>query len=102
MGANEKAGTRMSGWRCVALASVCTVVVLPIAAGFFSPTAIGYVQLPGVVLFLCLAVTCAAFFFVCPRRPLAPKVVSSFLAAHALFWAMYASVYYLLHSVYHA
>jgi Kef-type K+ transport system membrane component KefB len=94
--------SRRSGWLLVGIAVVATIIVWPLAAGFYSPTAIGFVHLPGVFLFAALAVGCAVCFFLCPRRPLAPKLISLALTAHALYWALDAGAYYWLHSVYHA
>ncbi|MDB6123217.1 MAG: hypothetical protein JWQ71_2210 [Pedosphaera sp.] len=102
MSTQSHPASRRSGWVFVGVAIVATIIAWPIAAGFYSPTAIGFVHLPGVILFVLLAVSCTVCFLLCPRRPLAPKLVSLLLAIHAAYWALDADAYYWLHSVYHA
>jgi hypothetical protein len=52
------------------------------------------------MLFGLVALSCSTCFLLCPRRPLPLKLIALALAAHGLFWALYAVVYYYLHSVY--
>jgi hypothetical protein len=94
--------SKVGRWLFASIAGGATAVVWPIAATFYSPTAIGYVQLPGVILFVLLAASCVACFILCPRRPFSPKLITLLLATHALYWALYASAYYWIHSVQNA
>jgi hypothetical protein len=86
----------------VLIAIACTVLVFPFAAAFSSPTSIGYIQLPGVLLFVLLACSTLSCFFLCPSRPRVPKVLTLFMSGHALFWVLYSLAYYWLHLRYHA
>ena len=86
----------------VGIAAAATIVGWPFAAGFYSPTAVGFVHLPGVIIFGLLAVACCICFLLCPRRPVAPKIISLALTGHALYWALDAASYYWVHSQYHA
>ena len=100
MSTESHTASRRSGWIFVGIGAVATVVVWPIAARFYSPTAIGFVHLPGVILFLLLATGCAVCFLLCPPRPFVPKLISLLLTIHSLYWALDAGAYYWLH--YHA
>jgi hypothetical protein len=89
-----------SGWMLVACALIATVIIWPIAAGFYYPTAIGFVGLPGVILYLLLAVLCATCFVLCPRRQLVPKIITLIFTVDGLYWALDACAYYWLHVLY--
>ena len=78
------------------VAVLATLVLWPIAARFYSPTALGYVQLPGVLVFVALAIGCVLCFLLCPRRPVALKAIALIVATHALYWALDAIAYYWL------
>ena len=99
---SETATTRSRGIRLVAVGASVTAVGFPFAASAYAPTAVGYVSLSGVMIFVALAVCCLVCFFICPPRPFAPKLITLALAGHALFWVLYSLGYYWLHLVYHA
>ena len=98
----ERAASQAGSWRLVLISVAVTVLVVPFAAAFGSPTAIGYVQLPGVLLFLALACCCVTCFLFCPLRPLIPKLIILLVSTFTLFWACYSVAYYWLHLMYHA
>jgi len=61
------------------------LVGLRLAVGFYTPTAVGYVQLPGIIIastVTCWSVIC---FLRCPRRPIALKLIALVLASFAIF-----------------
>jgi hypothetical protein len=79
-----------------------TVAGSLVAAGFYTPTAIGYVQLPGVILFTVVGLICVACFLACPLKPIFFKNATLALMAHSLFWVLFAWCYYSLHVRYGA
>ena len=84
-------------WRCVAVSVLALVLGLSVALPFSTPTPIGYVQLPGVIIGILVASVCVVSFLVCPRQPLLPKVVALVLCLPALFCALDFVAYYWLH-----
>ena len=82
---------------CVVVSFVTLVLGLPIAFPFSTPTAVGFVQLPGVLIGVFVAGVCVVSFFFCPRRPLFAKLVSLLLCVPALFCALDFVAYYWLH-----
>lgn len=83
--------------RLVAASTLVLALGLASALPFSTPTAVGYVQLPGVIIGVvvaCVSVTC---FFLCPRHPLIPKIFAGFLCVPAVFCALNFVAYYWLH-----
>ena len=78
------------------LSITCVLLGIPVAAGFSSPTAIGYVQLPGVIIALVVACCCTACFVWCPLRPLAPKLVAFVLILFPIFCFLQFAAYFYL------
>jgi hypothetical protein len=76
-------------------------VGLSIALPFSTPTAVGYVQLPGIIMGVIVACICVGSFLVCPRRPLVPKLIAFLLCIPALFCALDFAGYYWLHVAHH-
>jgi hypothetical protein len=97
MSTESNPASRRSSWIFVGIAVVATVVLFPFAAGFYSPTAIGFVHLPGVILFGLLAASCAVCCLLCSSRPFIPKLITLLLTIHALYWALDAGALYWLH-----
>ena|ERR1035437_10325807 len=85
---------RRKAWRLAGIAGITTIVVWPFAAMFSTPWLFTFVQLPGVVLFALIAITCAGCFIKCPRRPVLPKLVILVLTVFGLYWALWAGAYY--------
>jgi hypothetical protein len=80
------------------VASLLTMLLgLSIALPFSTPTAVGYVQLPGVVLGVFVAGVCVVSFCVCPRRPILAKLIALLLCGATLFCAADFVAYYWLH-----
>jgi hypothetical protein len=103
MDSTSQTGTsKRRGIRLAALGASVTAIGFPFAAAASVPTAIGYVSLPGVIIFSTMATACLVCFFLCPSRPLVPKLLTLALAGHALFWVLYSLGYYWLHLTYHA
>jgi hypothetical protein len=88
--------------RLVAISAVVSAIGFPSAATFSVPTAVGYVALPGVMIFTLMAVCSVVCFVLCPRLPLIQKVIACGLMVNAVFWFLYCTGYYWLHLVYHA
>ncbi len=76
---------------------VALAVGISIALPFSTPTAVGYVQLPGVIIGILVAGICVVSFFLCPRRPLLAKLIALLLCGAALFCAINFVAYYWLH-----
>jgi len=94
--------SRTRSWWLVLIAIACTVLVFPFAAAFSSPTAVGYIQFPGVLLFFLMACSTLTCFFLCPARPRFAKALMLIASGHAIFWVLYSLGYYWLHMRYHA
>src|SRR5882762_1301608 len=95
--------SRISGWRawkCVLISLASNVVGLPPAFGFSTPTALGYIQLPGIIITFLVACCCTACFFLCPRWPWTPKLVALALAILPLFFTLQFVADYYLHTRY--
>jgi hypothetical protein len=90
-------GSMGKSWRCVAVSLLALVLGLPIALPFSTPTAVGYIQLPGVIIGVFVAGVCVVSFFLCPRRPLFTKLIALLLCGVALFCAFDFVAYYWLH-----
>ena len=58
---------RVRSWFLALFSIVFTAIVFPFAAAFYSPTAIGYVQFPGVLIFAASHAV-ASHAFSCVRR----------------------------------
>ena len=95
-GSNSATGSRP--WAAISIATLTTALGWPIAARFYSPTAIDYVQFPGIVLFALVSTICTACFLYCPRRPLVAKLLVLALATNGFYWALDAVGYYCLHT----
>jgi hypothetical protein len=92
---------KKTGWRFVAVSALVLVFGLAIALPFSTPTAVGYVQLPGVLIGVVVACVCVTCFFLCPRHPLIPKIVAGLLCVPALFCALDFVAHYWLHVRHH-
>jgi hypothetical protein len=90
-------GSTGKSWRCVVVSLITLVLGLSIALPFSTPTAVGYVQLPGVIIGVFVAGVCVVSFFLCPRRPLFAKLIALLLCVPALFCALDFVAYYWLH-----
>lgn len=73
---------------------------LPPALAFSTPTALGYVQLPGVIITFGVACCCVVCFLRCARRPIAPKLTCLGLAILSLLIALDLAKDYYLHITY--
>jgi hypothetical protein len=93
--------TKKAGWRFVAVSALVLVLGLAIALPFSTPTAVGYVQLPGVITGVVVACVCVTCFYLCPRHLLIPKIVAGFLCVPALLCALDFVAYYWLHVRHH-
>jgi hypothetical protein len=93
--------TVSKSWWCVGVSLASLLVGLLIALPFSTPTAVGYVQLPGTIIGVVVACICVASFFVCPRHPRLPKLVALTLCVPALFCALDFVAYYWLHVAHH-
>jgi hypothetical protein len=69
------ASSKIRAWRFALISLALIVISVPIAFASSTPTA-GYVHWRGVVISLITAFGCALSFFLCPRRPIAPKLVA--------------------------
>lgn len=99
-GTSDKAKSR--GVLLIAISACVSAIGFPFAAAAYAPTAVGYVALPGVVIFTFMAVCSVVCFLLCPMRPWLPKLIALVLAVNALFWFIHVTGYYWLHLVYHA
>lgn len=77
-------------WWLIAWAAGGTLLFWPVAAGFYTPTAVGYVQFPGVCIFLLLASVSTICFLHCPLRRVWAKVTLLLITTNAAFWAVYS------------
>ena len=93
--------TTRKSWWCVAVSVFILAVGLTIALPFSTPTAVGYIALPGVITGVIAACVSVGCFFLCPRRPLLPKVLAGVLCVPALFCALDFVFYYWLHVSHH-
>lgn len=87
-------------WRHVVISGVTLVFGLGIALPFWTPTAYGYFQLPGVVLAVIVALVSLICFVLCPQRPRLPKVIAGLLCALAIACACGFVGYYWHHLLY--
>jgi len=94
--------TRGRSIRLLAISASVSAIGFPFAATFSVPTAVGYVALPGVIIFTLMAACSVACFLFCPLRPLIFKLIAFALTVNAVFWFLYCTGYYWLHLVYHA
>jgi hypothetical protein len=72
------------------------IIGLSIALPFSAPTAVGFVQLPGVIIGVFVAIVCVGSFLLCPRRPMFAKLIALSLCVPALFCALDFLAYYWL------
>jgi len=93
--------TASKSWWCVSASLASLLVGLAIALPFSTPTAVGYVQLPGTIIGVVVACICVASFFVFPRHPRLPKLIALALCVPALFCALDFGAYYWLHGAHH-
>lgn len=84
------------------LSAVVSTVGFPVAANFSVPKAVGYIALPGVIIFTLMACCSVRSFFLCPRSHLVAELIAFALMVNAVFWFLYCTSYYGLHLVYHA
>lgn len=61
-------------WKFVVISVGIIVFGLLPGLMFSTPTALGYVQLPGVIIVSLVTCLCVVCFLLCPRRPLVPKL----------------------------
>ena len=76
-------------WTCLGLIAALTIIVTPVALPFWvscGPTS--YLQLPGVIMFLALAIVCTAAFIHCPVDPRWAKAMALILSLPSLFFAV--------------
>lgn len=92
----KKNKTRSSWWLAL-VSTITSVGGLSIALPFYTPTAIGYVQLPGVIIGLIVAIVCVVCFIRSPRQPIIPKLLMGFLCVPTLSCALDFTAYYWLH-----
>jgi hypothetical protein len=76
------------------------VLGLAPALTFSTPTALGYVQLPGVIITFVVACCSVICFLLCPRRPLISKLTCLALATIPLWITFDLMKDYYLHIVY--
>ncbi len=95
--APQKNSKTRSSWWFALVSTLTSVVVLRIALPFNSPTAISYVQLPGVIIAVIAAIVCVVCFIRSPRLPIAPKLIMGILCVPTLFCALDFTAYYWLH-----
>ena len=94
--------TERFSWRLVAWSLLTTFSLWPVAVRFYAPTAVGFIQLPGVIIFTLAAAICILTFLACPRRPAFPKIILLVIAIHAAYWMLYSVSYFWLHVRYGA
>jgi|SRR6266853_1074052 len=97
---NASAPANASGWHSwkfavISLAGI--VVVEPFGLMFSTPTALGYVQLPGVIITTLVACCSVVCFLVCPRRAIVAKLVTLLLAVIPLLITLDLLKDYYLH-----
>lgn len=88
--------------RFVAISACVSAIGFPFAAAASVPTAVGYIALPGVIIFTLMAVCSVICFLLCPLRPVILKLVALALTVNAVFWFLHATGYYWLHLIHHA
>jgi hypothetical protein len=94
--------SRARSIRVVAISACVSAIGFPFAATASVPTAVGYVALPGVIIFTLMALCSVVCFLLCPLRPLILKLIAFALTVNTVFWFLYSTGYYWLHLVYHA
>jgi hypothetical protein len=99
---STKDAARSRSVRLVGISAVVNAIGFPFAATFSVPTAVGYVALPGGIVFTLVACCSVICFIFCPRRPFILKLISFALTVNAVFRFLYCTGYYWLHLVYHA
>ena len=82
--------TNSRPWVLFALSLLVTLAALPVAGGFTTASLFAHMHWPGVAILLALAIFCLGCFGLCPNRPLIWKISTLVLAAHGLFWFLYA------------
>lgn len=91
----QQTGVR-TPWRYLALIAGLTVLITPLAGGFWTPIGpVSHVQLPGVLMFVALALTCAGAFLNCPSRPIGWKIAALVLTVPSLYLAVDTVLTYL-------
>ena len=93
-------GKGLKSWGLFAGSLFYIIIATPFAGSFSSPTALGYVQFPGVVIALTVAAVSLICFFLCPRRPLIPKILTLALVALVFYFLVDILGYYYLHEMY--
>jgi hypothetical protein len=87
-------------WRRVLASFLSILIGFPIAASFYAPTGVGYVQLPGDIIMLAVNCLCIWRFVACPWLPLLPKLLTLLLMIFPIFCALQFSGTYYLHCKY--
>ena len=83
-------------WRYLALTAGLTILVTPLAGGFWTPIGpASHVQLPGVFMFILLALTCVVIFLRCPSHPIWWKIAALILVLPSLYLAVDTVLMYL-------
>ena len=72
---SSPASSSFKAWRFALISLAAVAVSVPLAFGSSTPTA-GYVHWRGLAISLITASGCAISFFLCPRRPIAPKLAT--------------------------
>jgi len=88
MNSNQPMASVVSPWRSwkyVIVSGAGILLGTPLAATFSSPTLLGYVQWPGILVFLGVAVNSVVCFVFWPCKPLLPKLLCFALAVFPLF-----------------
>ena len=87
---------RTRPWRSLLFIFGLTVVVTPFAGAFSVPIGeASHIQLPGVLMFVALAIACSVFFMQCPSRPRWSKIAALVLLLPSLYLTVYAVMTYL-------
>jgi hypothetical protein len=87
-------------WKFVLISLASIVLGLPPALMFSTPTALGFVQLPGVIITFGVACCSVLCFLLCSRRPIAPKLTCLVLAILPLWITLDLVKDYYLHITY--
>jgi hypothetical protein len=101
-GSIERLGNKTSNTRaisplrkslcCVLCIIVVTVVVTYVVGTvFYTPTSIGYIEFPGVIITVVSALICSTAFCICPRQPFFGKSACLILTVPSLWLAIDAT-----------